>query len=95
MAMPAVKAKLMEDLHAHLGQRVQRLITDHINTCQIADLDNRDTAAVVLSAMLYEVTVAAYAMRMDEDDFIYVCMESYRHMREIIKQKRREKELRQ
>jgi hypothetical protein len=90
MAMPQVKVRLMEDMHSHLGKQLHRLISDHVDTCTRADLDNREVASIVMSAMLFETTVAAYAMQIEEDSFLSICLESYQHMKDIIRQKQRE-----
>ena len=92
MAMPAVKLRLMEDLHAHLGDRLHQLLRDHVDTCSRADLNNMEMSSTVLSAMLFEVTVAACAMQMDEDHFICLCLEAYQHMRDMVRQKQKQKE---
>jgi hypothetical protein len=77
---PHPNERMLADLQNHFARRVRVQINDIANTCELAELDNRDTVSIVISALMYEIIRAAAVLKMDEDAFLNICQNAYRSM---------------
>jgi hypothetical protein len=72
---------MLDDMDELFRTRLRQLMRDHFDTCQRADLNNRDIAQIMLRALLGEIVWGAMAIRMERDAFTKMCSEAYRLLR--------------
>jgi len=79
MEVPEID-QMTEDMAKHFNKRLHALIVDTVHTCEIGGVGARETVAVMLANLIKEVVCCAGAMDIDEEEFMALMCESYRHM---------------
>jgi len=71
---------MVDDLHAHLGNKLRRLLSDHAHICTAGGMSDRDTISTVISALTFELACGAVTLEMDEESFLDLCRLSHQHI---------------
>lgn len=75
--------EILVDIGKHFTVQLHRLLNDTADTCNIAEVDARVTARMLMAILLCEAVQGAVAMKISERGFLQACKEGYKLWREI------------
>jgi hypothetical protein len=81
MAKPTKQTPItpaMADINLLFGDRLTRLLADCADTARLAGLEDKVIRKILITGLLYEVIKGAYAMGLDEDDYLQLCLTARR-----------------
>jgi len=80
------------DLYQHLDNRIHKVLSDHVHTCQLADIELEEAIKMMVPILLYEMSVAAVSMQLDEKTYVAMCLKAYRDINKTVQKARKELE---
>jgi hypothetical protein len=69
------------DIQKHFADRLNRLVGDTADTCRAVDISWPLIVKLVITVLLVEISEAALAASMTEEEFINLCRFTYRKFR--------------
>jgi hypothetical protein len=82
-------SSIQRDLGDTFCQRLHQLVVDTVDRCETVDIPMRDSAVMVISILLSELSHATQAAGFSEKTFLTVCQGAYRQAEEIEKTRRK------
>jgi hypothetical protein len=73
--------QLIDDMLKLFCDRLLQLLQDHADLCDRADIEHPVTVRLLMTGLLGELTLAALAVQMTEDEFAALCRNSHQTAR--------------
>lgn len=82
MSIPTVPSPVVKDLGKFFADRLRRHIKDMAEAANVVDADPDEVAFMLVSVLATELVLGAEYMELDEEEFINLCVEAYKLVKE-------------
>jgi hypothetical protein len=68
---------MVRDLSKHLDQRIETVLHDFMDRCEIANGEENDATTLALTILMHYTVMAAHGLGATESDFMGLCQWSF------------------